>query len=248
MVELCNELDCDAWFTMPAGASDDFVRRFAELIEQQLEDGLKVYVDDAVEELDPDSPLFALAVERGSALAPGSADVVAAAKHHAARSQQVFTIWRDDAHMVVGVLTLPGDDRDTAARVLEQTSAVESADMIAIAGGIGGPDFTHELALIANGLTVDRTIAMLNEHRAERMLSFAEVAEMVRATGKPMAVASAGAGLLTNADGFDKQLIKLLRKAEFDPRIISLNRSEEEFWANAGATLILADDRPAGAP
>lgn len=45
MVELSNELDANAWFSMPHLANDDYVRRFAQLVHDQLDPDLKVYVE-----------------------------------------------------------------------------------------------------------------------------------------------------------------------------------------------------------
>ena len=45
MVELCNEVDANAWVNMPHMADDDFVRRYATLVRDTLEPGRKVFVE-----------------------------------------------------------------------------------------------------------------------------------------------------------------------------------------------------------
>jgi dockerin type I repeat protein len=45
MIELCNELDADAWFCMPHEASDDFVVNFATMVRENLDEDLNVYVE-----------------------------------------------------------------------------------------------------------------------------------------------------------------------------------------------------------
>ncbi|MFM7110415.1 MAG: hypothetical protein ACKO26_04675, partial [Planctomycetota bacterium] len=45
MVELCNEIDANAWVNMPHMADDDFVRRYATLVRDTLEPGRKVFVE-----------------------------------------------------------------------------------------------------------------------------------------------------------------------------------------------------------
>ncbi|MFM7151441.1 MAG: PA14 domain-containing protein, partial [Gemmataceae bacterium] len=45
LVELCNELDADAWVNMPHAADDTYVRNFATLVRDTLEPGRKVYVE-----------------------------------------------------------------------------------------------------------------------------------------------------------------------------------------------------------
>ncbi len=45
MIELCNELGADAWFCMPHMADDTFVTNFATMVRENLDPGLKVYVE-----------------------------------------------------------------------------------------------------------------------------------------------------------------------------------------------------------
>ena len=45
MIELCNELQADAWFCMPHKASDDFVTQFATMVRDNLDSNLNVYVE-----------------------------------------------------------------------------------------------------------------------------------------------------------------------------------------------------------
>lgn len=44
-IELCNTLQADAWFCVPHQADDDFHIRFAEMVRDQLDNGLKVYIE-----------------------------------------------------------------------------------------------------------------------------------------------------------------------------------------------------------
>jgi hypothetical protein len=45
MIELCNELEADAWFCMPHQASDDYVTKFAEMVRENLNSELNIYVE-----------------------------------------------------------------------------------------------------------------------------------------------------------------------------------------------------------
>ncbi len=45
MIQLANDLDADPWFNMPHMADDDFVRRFATAVRDQLEPNRRVYVE-----------------------------------------------------------------------------------------------------------------------------------------------------------------------------------------------------------
>ncbi len=45
MIELCNELGADAWFSMPHQADDNFVTQFATMVRDNLNPGLDVYIE-----------------------------------------------------------------------------------------------------------------------------------------------------------------------------------------------------------
>ena len=45
MIELCNQLQADAWFCVPHQANDDFVTKMAQQIKSELDPNLKVYVE-----------------------------------------------------------------------------------------------------------------------------------------------------------------------------------------------------------
>lgn len=45
MIALCNELGADAWFCMPHQADDEYVTKFAEMVRDNLNSDLKVYVE-----------------------------------------------------------------------------------------------------------------------------------------------------------------------------------------------------------
>jgi hypothetical protein len=45
MIDLCNELGCDAWFCIPHQADDDYVRHFAELVHARLNDRSCVHIE-----------------------------------------------------------------------------------------------------------------------------------------------------------------------------------------------------------
>lgn len=44
-VQLCNQLQCDGWFCVPAKADDDYIRNYAQLVRNTLNPNLKVYLE-----------------------------------------------------------------------------------------------------------------------------------------------------------------------------------------------------------
>ncbi len=53
MVQLANEVGAEPWFTMPYLANEDYIRRFAEYVRDNLDPGLKVHVEYANEAWNP---------------------------------------------------------------------------------------------------------------------------------------------------------------------------------------------------
>jgi len=45
MIQLCNEMNKDAWICIPHLATDDYVRQLAALLKKQLKPGLRIYVE-----------------------------------------------------------------------------------------------------------------------------------------------------------------------------------------------------------
>lgn len=45
MIELCNKLSVDPWFCIPHQADDEFIRHFAELLKDNLDPHLRIYIE-----------------------------------------------------------------------------------------------------------------------------------------------------------------------------------------------------------
>lgn len=45
MIQLCNNLSIDPWFCMPHQADDEFIRNFAEMVKQDLDANLRIYIE-----------------------------------------------------------------------------------------------------------------------------------------------------------------------------------------------------------
>lgn len=45
LIELVNKIEADPWINMPHAATDDYIRKFAELVKKNLDPSLKVYVE-----------------------------------------------------------------------------------------------------------------------------------------------------------------------------------------------------------
>ena len=92
MVDLANELGADPWFCMPHQASDDFVRRFAELVRERLDPERVVYIEYSNEVWNGGFEQSDWAEEQGRRLGLGAPE---GHRFYAQRSVEIFRIWEE---------------------------------------------------------------------------------------------------------------------------------------------------------
>jgi len=67
MVRFANTVGADPWICVPIVATDDYIERMAAIVAEQLDPGLKVYVDLSNEVWNPSFPQHSVAAEQGRA-------------------------------------------------------------------------------------------------------------------------------------------------------------------------------------
>ena len=97
MVELCNRLKSNPWFSMPHLASDDYIRQFATLVRRTLDPKLKAYVEYSNEVWNSGFDQHKHAERKGKELKLGLRERPweGAALFYGLRSQQVFKLWEE---------------------------------------------------------------------------------------------------------------------------------------------------------
>lgn len=138
MIELCNRQKIDPWFCLPHLAGDDFVRRFAQMVEEQLDPALRIHIEYSNEVWNGQFPQSRYAGEQGVKLGLGPEDKPweAGWRFTAVRSMEIFKIWEE----VFGgrerfVRVLPSQAGNTAVShgVLGFRDAAKHADALATA-------------------------------------------------------------------------------------------------------------------
>ncbi len=94
-IALSNELQADAWFTIPVAADAAYMRSFAEMVKQRLNPALRVYVEygDDVGVWPTKSSQYCL--EEGRELGLGEDWTQARNRYYARRSKELFAIWNE---------------------------------------------------------------------------------------------------------------------------------------------------------
>ncbi|MEO0323277.1 MAG: hypothetical protein AAF447_09990 [Myxococcota bacterium] len=178
MIELANRSGAQPWFCIPHLASDDYVQRFAELVEAELDPALPVWIEYSNEVWNGIFHQARDLEERGETLGLGEG-MEARLRYQGARSAEIFELV--DAVLgtdrVVRVLATQADWPELASWVIE--GAEGRADALAVAPYVGlmpGPDEARRV--VAGGL------AELERRSREEVL-----AEMARGMREHAAIA-----------------------------------------------------------
>jgi len=138
MVDLCNRLKANPWFCIPHLATDDYVRRFAELVKKTLDPSLTVYVELSNEVWNGGFKQHHDYGREGVRLGLGDAAKPWEASHRyfARRSAEVWRIWQDvfgGTERLVRVLGAQAANPWWAEQDLAYQDTYKQCDALAIA-------------------------------------------------------------------------------------------------------------------
>lgn len=138
MIALCNRQKAAPWFCMPHLANDDYVRQFANVVKEQLDPSLKIYIEYSNEVWNGQFKQSRYAGEQGVKLDLGPKEKPWEAGWHytAVRSMEIFKIWEDvfgGHERFVRVLPAQAGNTAVSKAVLGFRDAAKHADALAIA-------------------------------------------------------------------------------------------------------------------
>ena len=180
LVDLCNRTGCSPWFSLPTGASDDYMKQFAAYVRDHLNKNLRIYIEWSNEAWNYSYPGWAWSDALGRRVGIGGFS-----GYPAYRMVQIFRIWDDvfgEAHLrsartssrLQRVLSVQGGYIDRGRQVLDfdgtgiaagyanpidpGKKACDYADAVAVTNYIGeGVDNVKNFAK----LTVDQIVDSL---------------------------------------------------------------------------------------
>ena len=142
MVEVANQTGVAPWFCMPHWADDEYVKSFAELVKDKLNPEHTVYVEHSNDVANSALPQhhYLRATARSSVVRFGEDCVGAAIKCHAARSLEIFRIWREvfEDERVVGVLGASAKEQKTLTELFSLEAIRQSVDAVVLAPILDG--------------------------------------------------------------------------------------------------------------
>lgn len=153
MIELANRNGADAWFSLPQHADDDYVRRFAAVVREQLDSKRKIYVEHSNEVWNPTFSVYPYASKRGLELGLSTDPDEARWRYHCVRSRQLFEIFKEalGRDRIVRVLATQTDVPELSEKMLGYDGMASHVDVLAIGAYVG-----YELGLPENQARVRR--------------------------------------------------------------------------------------------
>lgn len=140
LVDLANQLNCDAWFCMPHKADDDYIKQFALYVKEHLKPELRAWVENSNEVWNGGFQQQKDAATAGQNLNFSRDSGKAASRYYAYRSGQIFKIWTDvyKGHdRFVRILAAQAAYTGVAEEIMRFQDAAKNADVLAIAPYVG---------------------------------------------------------------------------------------------------------------
>ena len=248
MVKLANILDADPWFSLPHRATDDYVRRYAQLVKKELKPTLKAYIEYTNEAW---NGLFTQAhyvKNAGITLGLDRNRTYAGIKYYSHRSVEIFRIWEQvfgNNNRLVRVMSGMATNVPMTQMLLGYEEAFRHVDALAIA-----PYFHGTQKDLKRVRSVSQVFALLTS--PQNKYSIPRTMQVVEKQAK--VVAQFGVDLIAYEGGQHLVAYKTHSKTEgSNPYLIAANRDKRmaklyyDFlsgWKKAGGKLFVAFSAP----
>ena len=254
MIQLANTLKIDPWFTIPAKASDDYVRQFATMVRDRLDPSLKPHIEYSNEVWNTIFSQHRYAAEQGKRRNLDNNDYTASLRYYSERSVEIFKIFEDvfgtKRSRLVRVLAGQAANPWTAEQILGWKDAYKHADAYAIAPYFDGADTDNNGQSDLNDpARVDTTLRMSPDQIVDSFLADIpqEIKKMVddnyavatKRFGLPLYAYEGGPHLTAYQFPEDKQpqMTKLFAEANRHPRMREVYREYLNQWKRSGGAV-----------
>jgi len=186
MVEVANQTGLDPWFCMPHWGDDAYVKSFAQLVKEKLDPERVVYLEHSNDVANSALPQhhYLRATARSSVARFGEDCVGAAVKCHAARSLEIFRIWREvfeDRERVVSVLGASATEEETLAEIFSLEAIRQSVDAVVLGPIVEG--------VIGEGVDVlQGVLEIVGDAAGQLTTAMSDVAKVVASCDKRLFV------------------------------------------------------------
>ncbi len=241
MIQLCNTMDVEPWFCMPHKATDDYVRKFAQMVKAQLKPSLKVYIEYSNECWNGQFEQARYCAEQGKKLGLSNNGYEAQIRFYSQRSVEIFNIWQEvfgDNNRLVRVLAMQSANPWTGQTAMDWKKAYEHADAIAIAPYFGHRWGSPKTADKVAAMTVDELMKKLPADLDKSRENMEAYAAAAKKRGLKLFAYEGGQHLVGNRGAENnKKLTELFHAANRHPAMKDLYLQNLRDWDQAGGDL-----------
>lgn len=241
MILLCNKLKVEPWFCMPHQASDEYVRRFAEMVRDRLEPTLRVHLEYSNECWNGQFVQARYCAAEGKKLGLSSNAYEAQLRYYSQRSLEIFKIWEEvfgGRKRLVRVLAAQSANPWTGSTVLDWKDASKQAEAIAIAPYFGHRWGNPKTADKVAGMAVGDLLTELEKDLEQSKKHMQAYATLARKRGLRLFAYEGGQHLAGygGAENHEK-LTALFHEANRHAKMKDLYLTHLKDWQEAGGEL-----------
>ena len=242
MIQLANTLNADPWFCIPHLATDDYVRKFAKMVKQQLNPNLKIYIEYSNECWNSIFGQARYCKDKGKELGLSDNDYQAQLRYYSKRSVQIFKLWEQvfgGTKRLVRVLAAQSANPWTSEQVMDFEAAYKQADVLGIA-----PYFGHALGNPKNQdntvkMSVDEVLDACKGYIEENNKTIAKQAELAKERGLRLIAYEGGQHLVGHGGAENnKKMEELFHSANRHPKMKQLYLEYLAGWKENGGTMM----------
>lgn len=239
MVMLANQLHSDPWFTMPFDADEDYLRRFATYVRDNLDPGLKAYVELSNEVWNNSFAQSKKASQLGAEKYPKADGVQQNDYYYADRVRETMAVWSDvfkgQNQRIVRVLADMNGWDARAGYALGHEKTWASVDAVAVAPYFGDVPFDVPGA---GKQRVDGILAKMPAHIEAAIGGAKNIKKVANKYGLRLIAYEGGPGM----NAYEKTMVDDVVATYHDPRFVGVYRSFLERWkTEIGGELVLFD-------
>jgi hypothetical protein len=214
MVGLANEANIDPWFVMPYNASDDYIRRFARYVHENLRKDRVAYVEFGNEVWNPGFSSAQQAQAEGLAAKLSASPFEARMKRYAQKAAHALRIWSsvytDRPKSIVRVISGQAACTWCTDQILGFQDSAKAADAFAIAPYIQHDAYSYNMA------TLDKLFVDLDKSVDEAIDVSAQQKAIAGRYGLKLIAYEAGQHLGGAAGGSNMDFVRAIQS---DPRM-----------------------------
>ena len=244
MVALANTLHADPWFCMPHMADDTYIEKFAQMVKESLDPGLKIYIEYTNEAWNEQFSQAKYCREKGLNLGLSQDPVKARMYYYTRRALDIFHIWEaqfKESKRLIRVLSSQFANPWTSRQILEYLDAGHQVDALAIAPYFGNALGDPKNTLATLQMNPEQLFDLCEKEIEQNHEMVATHAGMAATYGLELLAYEGGQHLVgTRGAENNETLTFLFHTMNRDPRMKRLYLKDLNGWHRAGGGIFIS--------